>query len=90
MTYSTGKINKYLSAYDQPFLYNISLNYTTPRLRINKVLSWIARDWNYGAFLQYTSGLPIEAPLATNNLLRLCSSTTFANRVPGQTRSRWT
>jgi len=78
------KTDKYISAYDQPFLYNISLNYTTPRIGGNKVLSWIARDWNYGAFLQYSSGLPIEAPLASNNLASAVFQNTFADRVPGQ------
>jgi hypothetical protein len=78
------KIDKYLSAYDQPFLFNISLNYTTPKLETNKWLSWIARDWNYGAFLQYSSGLPIESPLATNNLSTSLFQATFADRVSGQ------
>jgi hypothetical protein len=77
-------IDKYLSVYDQPFLFNISLNYVTPRLGINKVLSWIARDWDYGAFLQYSSGFPIEAPIANNNLLSAIEQPTFANRVAGQ------
>ena len=78
------KIDKFLSGFDQKFLYNISLNYTTPRLGINKVLSWIARDWNYGAFLQYSSGLPIEVPLAGNNLGTTVFQSTFADRVAGQ------
>jgi hypothetical protein len=76
--------NKYLSVYDQPFLYNLSILYTTPRTPGNKALSWIARDWNIGAFLQYASGFPIEAPLANNNLSLDVFQTTFADRVPGQ------
>jgi hypothetical protein len=55
-----------------------------PRLKINKVLSWVVRDWNYGTFLRYTSGLPILAPLANNNLASQLFQNTFANRVPGQ------
>jgi hypothetical protein len=78
------QIDKYISAYDQPFIYNISLSYTTPGLGINKALSWVVRDWTYGAFLQYSSGLPIEAPLATNNLSSDVFQPTFADRVPGQ------
>jgi hypothetical protein len=78
------QIDKYLSTYDQPFIYNISLNYTTPRFGNNRVLSWVARDWTYGAFLQYSSGLPIEAPLATNNLASDVFQPTFADRVSGQ------
>ena len=76
-------IDKYLSVYDQPFLFNISLNYTTPKLDINKALSWIARDWTIGAFAQYSSGFPIEAPIANNNLASALFQPTFANRVPG-------
>jgi hypothetical protein len=87
--------NKYISAYDQPLVFNISLTYTTPSFGKNKILSWIARDWTYGAFLQYSSGLPIQAPYANNNLNALMfnaipsnipvagSTGTFANRVPG-------
>ncbi len=84
--------NKYLSAFDQPLLLNLSLTYTTPRLGgINKVASWLLRDWTYGVFLQYASGLPIQSPFANNNLNTLlfdavpgvANSGTFANRVPG-------
>ncbi|HTA43117.1 MAG TPA: TonB-dependent receptor [Bryobacteraceae bacterium] len=85
--------NKYLSASDQPLVFNISLNYVTPKLGIgNKALSWLARDWTYGAFLQYASGLPIQAPFANNQLSSLLfngipgvpsSTGTFADRVPG-------
>lgn len=75
--------NKYTSLYDQPFQFNVSLNYTTPKLNTNKILSWVARDWLYGAYLAYRSGLPIEAPLANNNLSSMVFQPTFANRVPG-------
>ena len=75
---------KYLSLYDQPFLFNISLTYVTPRINTNKVLSWLARDWTYGAFLQYSSGFPIVVPTANNNLSTTLFQSTFANRMPGQ------
>jgi hypothetical protein len=80
------KTDKYLSVYDQPFQLRISANYTTPTVRTNKVLSWIARDWTYGVVLAYQSGLPIEVPLAQNNpnLSNLLFENTFADRVPGQ------
>ncbi len=88
------KLSKYISLYDQPFLFNISITYITPKLGGNKVLSYIARDWTYGAFLQYSSGFPIQVPFANNNLnLSLFAAIpgspaigtgTFANRVPGQ------
>jgi hypothetical protein len=87
-------INKYISQYDQPFLFNISLTYKTPGVGKNKILSWVTKDWTYGAFLQYSSGFPIQVPYAQNNLgsavLNTYSPTgvglstgTFANRVPG-------
>jgi len=78
-------INKYISIYDQPLQLNISANYNTPRLHINKVLSWVARDWTYGVFLQYASGRPLQVPNANSNLNSiLFEGTSFANRVPGQ------
>ncbi|HYR87972.1 MAG TPA: TonB-dependent receptor [Terriglobia bacterium] len=83
--------NKYTSQFDQPFIYNIAVNYTLPALRTNKVLSWAIRDWTIGAFATYASGLPILAPYAQNNLNSLLlrnvntgATGTFANRVPGQ------
>jgi hypothetical protein len=85
--------NKYISIYDQPLQLNISASYTTPRIATNKILSWVARDWTYGVFMQYASGRPIQVPFANNNLNSLLfnavpggavGSTTFANRVPDQ------
>jgi hypothetical protein len=91
--------NKYLSGFDQPFLFTFAANYTTPNLKgsgfvgRNKVLSWIARDWTVGAVLRYGSGLPIMVPLANNALATYLftggyaaspSNGTFVDRVPGQ------
>ncbi|HLI85168.1 MAG TPA: carboxypeptidase regulatory-like domain-containing protein [Bryobacteraceae bacterium] len=84
--------NKYLSIYDQPFQWTLSASYLTPRLHTNRVLSWLARDWSYGTFLTYRSGLPLQVPFANNNLASLifdgiagnaAATGTFANRVPG-------
>jgi hypothetical protein len=87
-------LSKYISLYDQPFLFNISITYVTPKINGNRVLSYALRDWTYGAFLQYSSGFPIQVPFANNNLnLSLFAAIpgspaigtgTFANRVPGQ------
>jgi hypothetical protein len=81
--------NKALSPFDQPFIVNTALNYTLPTLHINKVLSWGIRDWTIGAFVVYSSGLPILAPAAQNNLNTLllrnvAGALSYANRVPGQ------
>jgi hypothetical protein len=76
--------NKYLSLYDRPFDFVLSLNYTTPRTGGNKALSWIVRDWTYGASLEYASGTPIQVPNAQSNLNSyLFQGQSFANRVPG-------
>jgi hypothetical protein len=81
--------NKNLSPFDQPFIFNVALNYTLPTLRTNKVISWAVRDWTIGAFVTYASGLPILAPAAQNNLNSLLlrntgGSLSYANRVPEQ------
>jgi hypothetical protein len=76
--------NKYLSIYDIPLQFTLSLTYVTPKLNTNKALSWVARDWTYGVFLAYRSGLPLQVPTANNNLNNNLFQTTFANRVPGQ------
>jgi hypothetical protein len=81
------RVNKDLSAFDQPLLSVISANYTTPRQSLNKgfagkAASWIARDWQVGAVLRYASGLPIQVPAATTNLSAYVFQNTFVNRVP--------
>lgn len=76
--------NKYISSYDQPFLWNMSLSYTTPKLGGNRLLSKVLGDWTYGAFLQYASGMPLQVPNAQNNLNNiLFQGSSFANRKPG-------
>jgi hypothetical protein len=76
--------NKYISIYDRPFDFNVSMTYTTPKINGNKILSWGLRDWVYGAALEYASGTPIAVPSAQSNLNSyLFQGTSFANRVPG-------
>ena len=77
------QLNKSISQYDQPFVFNISLNYSTPRLAGNKILSWAARDWTFATLLQYGSGLPIQSPAAQNALSTLLFQNTLADRVAG-------
>jgi len=80
---------KTLSAFDQPFLFVFSGNYTTPklpagnRLTGNKAVSWVARDWQLGTLLRYSSVLPIQSPAATSNLGTYLFQNTLFNRVPG-------
>ncbi len=81
--------NKYLSPYDQPLALTISGGYTTPKIKTNKIVSWVARDWQINALMAYASGLPILAPVAQNNLNTVLlrnntgSQTSYADRVPG-------
>src|SRR6516225_2118817 len=39
---------KYISQYDQPLVFLIDATYITPRIRTNKAVSWLARDWTFG------------------------------------------
>jgi hypothetical protein len=78
-------LNKYISRYDQPLFFNVSLNYTTPTLSGNKILSTVLSNWNYGAFVQYASGFPLRVPDAQTSLNSLLfQGNTFANRVKGE------
>jgi hypothetical protein len=76
-------ISKYISQFDQPFVFVLSAEYALPAIKTNKALSWALRDWKVGALTQYSSGQPIEAPLANTSLGAQLFQTTFANRVPG-------
>jgi len=73
---------KSISSFDQPFLFNFAGTYTLPKLPVNKVLSWVLRDWEINTYLQYASGLPIPAPAATTSLVNELFQPTVANRVP--------
>jgi hypothetical protein len=79
--------NKYISGLSRPFMNVIAISYTTPRaFGFNRPLSLIARDWQIGAVLRYTSAQPIRVPAAaTPNVSTYLArnAATFANRVPG-------
>ena len=80
---------KNLSGFDQPRILVLSANYTVPKFGFGqgvgaKALSWGARDWTFALFVQYASGLPIQAPAAQNGLAAQLFRGTFANRVAGQ------
>ena len=57
-----------LNALDRPLVSSWALNYTVPTILKGsnsagfKTLSWVARDWQIGAFFQYSSGAWIPAP----------------------------
>jgi hypothetical protein len=80
--------NKYLSGFSQPFRFVVAANYTVPRLKANKYLSYVLRDWTWGGVLQYQSGMPIKVPAAQNNLaslLQLCSQVSNYGGCNGST-----
>ncbi len=75
---------KSLSSFDQPRVLVVSGSYQVPKVGGNKVLSWIVREWQMGAILTYSSGLPIATPVTTNTLNTQLFQQTLANRVAGQ------
>jgi hypothetical protein len=81
-------VNKYYSGLSRPYLSNLSLSYTTPKVLSQfKPASWLMRDWQINALLRYSSAYPIQVPAAASNLPTVLArnvATTFANRVSGQ------
>ena len=77
---------KSLSSNSRPLITGLAINYLTPRLSVNKALSWALRDWQFGSFLQYASGLPFAPPAATTTpaLGNVLFKNTFQTRVEGQ------
>ncbi len=58
--------NKSISGLSIPHRLVVAANYITPTASVYKPLSWIMRDWNFGAYLVYQSGYLISAPTAIN------------------------
>jgi hypothetical protein len=88
------KLNKALSPFDQPFVFNIAASYTVPKFidgdgMAMKAASFVTRDWALNVFMAYSSGLPILVPTAQTNLNTLMlrnvggTQTGYVNRVPG-------
>jgi hypothetical protein len=95
--------NKQISAFERPLVSVISLNYTTPKIQADskgmKALSWVTRDWVYGAILTYQSGQLLGPAKSNNNFFNQMGrglspvannpavwggADTYQNRVPGQ------
>jgi hypothetical protein len=79
-------VNKYMSSYSRPIVWTTSLNYTLPKLKLNRALSMAIRDWTIGAVLDYSSGRMIQVPAASSTSVTSLYTfqNTFANRVAGQ------
>jgi hypothetical protein len=77
--------NKYISSFSRPHVSVFAVNYTVPKFSLgNQWLSYAAKDWTFGAVLQYASGQPIRVPNSTSNLNSTLLRATWAERVPGQ------
>jgi hypothetical protein len=87
--------NKSLSGLSIPHRLAIAANYITPRANVYTPLSWVMKDWQFGAYLIYASGYLIPPPTALNvpnpaQLLSLTGSAvhsfgnaSYYSRVPG-------
>jgi len=64
-------VNKSISAFSQPYVLAIGYAYKTPAVTSSRLVRIVVRDWTFGGFLQYASGLPIESPCGQNNLQTL-------------------
>jgi len=61
---------KSIQSTDQPHVLSLNILYQTPTYFGNPLLNVITKDWQLGAFMTYSSGLPLTPPISTvtNNL----------------------
>ncbi|MBI3470981.1 MAG: TonB-dependent receptor [Candidatus Solibacter usitatus] len=77
-------VNKAISSFDQPLIFNMGFNYDTPRIKKNRLLNLAAGGWTVGGLVGYATGAPVPTPTATTNMSSLYSQNTLMNRVSGQ------
>jgi hypothetical protein len=77
-------VNKSISAFDQPFIFNVGYTYEIQKFGTSKVLNTGVAGWTLGGLLEYASGVPIPTPTATTNQNALLFQNTLMNRVPGE------
>jgi hypothetical protein len=77
---------KTLSSNSRPFISGLAINYLVPTWQTNKIVSYALRDWQFGSFLQYSSGLPFAPPVATTtpSIGNLVFQSTYQYRVEGE------
>ncbi|HWF11171.1 MAG TPA: carboxypeptidase regulatory-like domain-containing protein [Bryobacteraceae bacterium] len=81
--YDPSASSKSIQSTDQPFLLTVNVLYQTQNWFKNRALSTATRDWQFGAFLQYGSGLPLTPPAATLDTANgLVSSEMFRTGAP--------
>jgi hypothetical protein len=76
-------VNKSITSFNQPLIFNVGYTYETPKIGSSRVLRAVVGGWLFGGGLSYASGLPIAAPTATTNMSSLLFQSTLMNRVPG-------
>jgi hypothetical protein len=69
--FNPGSSSKTYQITDRPSLFNANLIYTVPNYIkgtsvMSRALSEVARDWQFGVFLQYGSGFLLTPPTVTN------------------------
>ena len=76
-------VNKSITGFDQPFIFNVGFTYETPGWGQNRFLRAAMQGWTLGSLLEYSNGLPIASPVATTNQSSLVFQNTLMNRVAG-------
>jgi len=68
--FNPASSQKSIQATDQPFYWTSNILYQTQTYFSNRIMTLLTRDWQFGALLQYGSGLPLAPPSSTttNNL----------------------
>jgi hypothetical protein len=76
-------VNKSITNFDQPFIFNTAFTYEIPKIGQNRLLHTVVAGWTFGGLFEYASGAPIPSPTATTNQNSLLFQTTLMNRVAG-------
>ena len=76
-------VNKSITNFDQPFIFNVGYTYEIPKLSQNRLVRAAVAGWTFGGLLEYASGAPIPTPTASTNQSSLLFQTTLMNRVAG-------
>jgi hypothetical protein len=76
-------VNKSITSFDQPFIFNVGYTYEIPSFSHNRFVRAVLGGWFTGGLLEYASGLPIPTPTATTNQSSLLFQNTLMNRVAG-------
>jgi hypothetical protein len=76
-------VNKSITSFDQPFIFNTGFTYEIPKLGQSRLLREVVGGWTFGGLLEYGSGAPIPVPTASTNQSSLLFQNTLMSRLPG-------